>query len=169
MPWTPKHDEQRKTVQGAVAPVNLKALESTIRLRTQNVLSDLPVGEDFDWVDRVSIELTTQMLATLFDFPFEDRRKLTRWSDVATGGPETGVVESDEQRQEELLECLEYFTRLWQERAKKGGRMTLYQCSFMAKQQKICHQKSISEPDSVDCWWKRYYEEFDDLRGDCSK
>ena len=104
----PKHDEQRKTVQGAVAPVNLKALESTIRLRTQNVLSDLPVGEDFDWVDRVSIELTTQMLATLFDFPFEDRRKLTRWSDVATGGPETGVVESDEQRQEELLECLEY-------------------------------------------------------------
>ena len=117
----PKHDEQRKTVQGAVAPVNLKALESTIRLRTQNVLSDLPVGEDFDWVDRVSIELTTQMLATLFDFPFEDRRKLTRWSDVATGGPETGVVESDEQRQEELLECLEYFTRLWQERAKKGG------------------------------------------------
>jgi cytochrome P450 len=116
----PKHDDQRKTVQGAVAPANLKNLESTIRGRVQKVLDELPLGEEFDWVDRVSIELTTQMLATLFDFPFADRRKLTRWSDVATGGPETGVVETDEQRQEELIECLEYFTRLWQERQEQG-------------------------------------------------
>ena len=116
----PKHDDQRKTVQGAVAPANLKNLESTIRGRVQKVLDDLPVGEEFDWVDRVSIELTTQMLATLFDFPFEDRRKLTRWSDVATGGPETGILETEEQRQEELLECLAYFTRLWQERQEQG-------------------------------------------------
>ena len=112
----PKHDEQRKTVQGVVAPRNLQNLESTIRSRVQTILDVLPVGEEFYWVDRVSIELTTQMLATLFDFPFEDRRKLTRWSDVATGGPETGIVESEEQRREELYECLEYFTRLWQER-----------------------------------------------------
>lgn len=112
----PKHDEQRKTVQGVVAPRNLQNLEGTIRSRVQTILDDLPVGEQFNWVDRVSIELTTQMLATLFDFPFEDRRKLTRWSDVATGGPETGIVESEEQRREELYECLEYFTRLWQER-----------------------------------------------------
>ena len=116
----PKHDDQRKTVQGSVAPANLKNLESTIRGRVQKVLDDLPVGEEFDWVDRVSIELTTQMLATLFDFPFEDRRKLTRWSDVATGGPETGVVETEEQRREELMECLEYFMRLWQERQDQG-------------------------------------------------
>ena len=116
----PKHDEQRMTVQGSVAPKNLKNMESTIRGRVQKVLDGLPVGEQFNWVERVSIELTTQMLATLFDFPFEDRSKLTRWSDVATGGPETGVVESEEQRQEELLECLAYFTNLWEERAKKG-------------------------------------------------
>lgn len=112
----PKHDEQRKTVQGVVAPFNLKKLESTIRSRVQNILDGLPVGETFNWVDRVSIELTTQMLATLFDFPFEDRHMLTRWSDVATGGPETGIVETEEQRREELYECLAYFTRLWEER-----------------------------------------------------
>jgi cytochrome P450 len=116
----PKHDEQRMTVQGSVAPKNLKVMESTIRERVQKVLDGLPVGESFNWVERVSIELTTQMLATLFDFPFEDRSKLTRWSDVATGGPETGIVESEEQRQEELLECLAYFTNLWEERAKQG-------------------------------------------------
>ena len=56
------------------------------------------------------------MLATLFDFPFEDRRKLTRWSDVATAGPETGIVESEEQRRTELMECFEYFMSLWHER-----------------------------------------------------
>ncbi len=117
----PKHDDQRKTVQGVVAPANLKNLEGTIRTRVQNILDSLPVGETFNWVDKVSIELTTQMLATLFDFPFEDRRKLTRWSDVATGGPETGVVETEEQRREELYECLAYFQNLWHERVGKEG------------------------------------------------
>ena len=116
----PVHHDQRKTVQGSVAPANLKLMEETIRSRTQTVLDNLPVGEQFDWVDRVSIELTTQMLATLFDFPFEDRRKLTRWSDVATGDEESGIVESEEARQAELYECLEYFMGLWHERAEKG-------------------------------------------------
>ena len=74
------------------------------------------MGETFDWVDRVSIELTTQMLATLFDFPFEDRRKLTRWSDVATASPESGIIESEDQRRAELYECADYFMRLWNER-----------------------------------------------------
>jgi len=111
----PKHDVQRATVSPVVAPRNLADLESTIRERAGAILDSLPVGETFDWVDRVSIELTTQMLATLFDFPFEDRRKLTRWSDVATGAPGT-VVPSVEARREELLECLAYFTKLWNER-----------------------------------------------------
>ena len=113
----PKHDLQRATVSGVVAPPNLAKLEGTIRTRAGSILDALPVGETFNWVDRVSIELTTQMLATLFDFPFEDRRKLTRWSDVATAPPGTGIVDTAEQRQNELLECLAYFTRLWNERA----------------------------------------------------
>jgi cytochrome P450 len=112
----PKHDLQRATVSGVVAPPNLAKMESIIRERTCKVLDELPEGETFNWVERVSIELTTQMLATLFDFPFEDRRKLTRWSDVATAPPGTGIVDTADQRREELLECLAYFTRLWNER-----------------------------------------------------
>ncbi len=116
----PKHDRQRKEVSPVVGPRNLKALEQTIRSRVCTILDSLPVGESFNWVDLVSIELTTQMLATLFDFPFEDRRKLTYWSDVATARIEPGgLVESDEERQGVLRECLEYFSRLWQERAHK--------------------------------------------------
>ena len=112
----PKHDVQRKAVNPVVAPSNLKNMEGLIRERTQNVLDNLPRNEPFDWVKSVSIELTTQMLATLFDFPFEDRYKLTRWSDVATARPGDGVIETDEQRYAELFECLEYFTKLWNER-----------------------------------------------------
>ena len=112
----PKHDEQRKVVSPVVAPMNLKVLESTIRTRACAILDDLPRGETFNWVDRVSIELTTQMLATLFDFPFEERRRLTRWSDVATARPGMGIVETEEQRREELYECLACFTDLWNQR-----------------------------------------------------
>ena len=112
----PKHDKQRKVVSPIVAPENLERLEGTIRARAAKMLDELPRGETFNWVDRVSIELTTQMLATLFDFPFEDRRKLTRWSDVATAVPGHGIVDSEEQRRAELMECAEYFTRLWNER-----------------------------------------------------
>ncbi|MBX3445733.1 MAG: cytochrome P450 [Parvibaculaceae bacterium] len=113
----PKHDEQRKVVSPIVAPANLAKLESTIRERLSRILDELPENEPFNWVDRVSIELTTQMLATLFDFPFEERRKLTRWSDVATATPmEGGLVETEDQRRAELLECAEYFIGLWNER-----------------------------------------------------
>jgi len=87
----------------------------------QTILDDLPAGETFNWVDRVSIELTTQMLATLFDFPFEDRRLLTHWSDVAIATPElTGSnAITEEQRRIEMGQCLDYFTRLWKEREDK--------------------------------------------------
>ena len=112
----PKHDKQRKVVSPIVAPENLERLEGTIRARAAKMLDELPRGETFDWVDRVSIELTTQMLATLFDFPFEDRRKLTRWSDVATAIPGFGIVDTEEQKRQELMDCAAYFTLLWNER-----------------------------------------------------
>ena len=112
----PKHDVQRATVQPVVEPRNLKALEGTIRERAARILDSLPENETFNWVDLVSIELTTQMLATLFDFPFEQRRKLTYWSDVATASPENGVIKSWDERRVELLKCLDCFTRLWNER-----------------------------------------------------
>ena len=117
----PRHDQQRKDVAGAVAPKNLAKLEPLIRSRVQGLMDSLPVGETFDWVDTVSIELTTQMLATLFDFPFEDRRLLTRWSDAATSSPALVGASNmtDEERMGELMDCLECFNQLWKER--EGG------------------------------------------------
>ncbi len=114
----PKHDAQRKAVSPAVAPGNLANLSGLIRQRAAAILDALPRNEAFDWVDRVSIELTTQMLATLFDFPFEDRRLLPYWSDVVTGVPQSidGHANYWEWRDAELMKCLEYFTGLWNAR-----------------------------------------------------
>ena len=114
----PKHDVQRLAVSPIVAPGNLANMEGLIRERTRRVLEALPRGETFDWVDTVSIELTTMMLATLFDFPFEDRRLLTWWSDIATTNPDIDKsrVSSWEERQGELVKMAQYFTRLWNER-----------------------------------------------------
>ncbi|MFK7915136.1 MAG: cytochrome P450 [Pseudomonadales bacterium] len=112
----PDHGPQRKAVNKIVAPASLANFEGLIRSRTTSLLDSLPIGEEFDWVDTVSIELTTQMLATLFDFPFEDRRLLTRWSDVTTAEADSPIVGSQEARIAELMECLTYFKRLKEER-----------------------------------------------------
>jgi len=112
----PKHDLQRKVVSPIVSPANLGRLESTIRERVNTIFDGLPEGETFDWVDKVSIELTTQMLATLFDFPWEDRRKLTYWSDITTAGPNSPLFVSEEHRRAQLMDCAQYFMGLWNER-----------------------------------------------------
>lgn len=114
----PRHDSQRKGVTTAVSPRSLAQMEPIIRERVGKIMDSLPIGEPFDWVDRVSIELTTQMLATLFDFPFERRRKLTFWSDMATASPEIAGDDSvtKEERMAALTECLNEFTEIWNER-----------------------------------------------------
>ena len=122
----PKHDEQRKAVSTIVAPANLNNWQDLIRQRTCKVLDGLPRNETFDWVDRVSIELTTAMLATLFDFPFEDRHLLTHWSDMATSNKATNPdAPEPEVRMAELRKMLGYFTRLWNERINAPPRTDL--------------------------------------------
>ncbi len=128
----PKHDVQRKAVTNVVAPLNLAKLEPIIRERACRILDSLPVGEEFNWVDLVSVELTTQMLATLFDFPFEERRKLTYWSDMATSGELAGGPTPEPVRRAALLECLEVMTGLWNERVNNDPSDDIDLISMMA-------------------------------------
>ena len=114
----PLHSTWRKPVMPGVGGERLQELAAVIRVRVADILDNLPRNEEFDWVEKVSIELTTQMLATLFDFPWEDRHLLTYWSDIATATPQVGAeVVSHEERVRILMECVEYFTKLWNERA----------------------------------------------------
>jgi cytochrome P450 len=122
----PAHGQQRKAVSPAVAPLNLKNFESLIRERAADILDNLPVGETFNWVDRVSVELTARMLATLFDFPYKDRRQLIHWSDITTAVPGvTGEDNDMEARRKALMECAMVFFNLWNERARQEPRSDL--------------------------------------------
>ena len=123
----PDHTVRRRTVAPIVAPTNIANMEATIRRRTADTLDGLPRGEVFDWVDRVSIELTTMMLATLFDFPWEDRRKLTFWSDVAIANVNSpdAPVRSEDERFAELGRMAAYFSKLWNERVNAPPRFDL--------------------------------------------
>jgi cytochrome P450 len=123
----PKHDEQRKVASPIVAPGNLANMEGLIRERTGRVLDALPRGETFDWVKHVSINLTTMMLATLFDFPFEERSKLTYWSDVAICNVRSpdALVHSEEERLAELKKMAEYMLGLFEERKKQPPKFDL--------------------------------------------
>ena len=126
----PEHAEQRRSVAPAFAPSEINRLEEFVRTRTGELLDGLPVDEEFDWVDSVAIELTTGLLAILFDFPWEERRKLTYWSDWM--GDTRGAIDPAwrEQRGKVLFEATSYFSELWAER-KAGGAADLV--SMMAR------------------------------------
>ena len=117
----PKHDEQRKTVSPAVSPANLTIMEPLIRERAGAILDSLPIGEPFDWVDKVSMELTAMTLATLFDMPQEDRRKLTHWSDMVTDAARPRLVETWEQKRAEMGA----YCRLLHEPVERAGQAPL--------------------------------------------
>ncbi|CAI8403473.1 MAG: cytochrome P450 [Rhizobiales bacterium TMED143] len=121
----PRHTPQRKAVQPIASPPAIDSFKDLVRERTARVLDSLPEGETFNWVEHVSIELTVQMLATLFDFPFEDRHKLVRWSDIATASEGSELIVDQKARIAELMECLEYFTKLHNQRVKEDPKFDL--------------------------------------------
>ncbi len=115
----PKHTGQRRTVAPAFTPSEMVRMKDDIVRRTAEILDSLEYGREFDWVDTVSIELTTQMLAILFDFPWEDRRKLTFWSDWAGDIELVKTPELREERLKHMFECGAYFGNLWNQKVGK--------------------------------------------------
>lgn len=115
----PKHDVQRQAVQGVVAPKNLKEMEGLIRSRVQEILDDLPLDTPFDWVERVSKEITARMLATLLDFPYEQRHKLVYWSDTLAGSAEAtgGEISDNDVLFNAAADMAKQFAALWHAKA----------------------------------------------------
>jgi cytochrome P450 len=112
----PDHPARRRTVAPAFTSARLAALESEIRQQTCALLDSLPVGETFDWVERVSTELAAATLATLLGFPQQERRRLLRWSDVMVAKPGGPVVASLEAKLAEMHGCFDEFAQIWRER-----------------------------------------------------
>jgi cytochrome P450 len=135
----PKHTEQRRTVAPAFTPSEITRLAESIRRRTADLLDELPWDREFDWVDTVSVELTTQMLATLFDFPWEDRRLLPYWSDWAGNIELVHNEETRKQRLDVMFEMAGYFAKLWAEKAGSPPQPDLI--SMMAHSEAMSHME----------------------------
>ncbi|MFM5884840.1 MAG: cytochrome P450 [Novosphingobium sp.] len=118
----PHHTAQRRTIAPSFGPSEVAAMKAEIQQRTAEVLDALPIGETFDWVERVSIELTTGMLARLFDFPWEERHKLTYWSDMGGDVERMTTPEGHQSRNAAMTEMGEAFAALWAEKTAKPGK-----------------------------------------------
>ena len=112
----PVHDVQRKTVAPMFTPTRLAAMGDLIRQRAGTILDGLPRGETFNWVREVSVELTGQILATLFDVPQEDRHKLIHWSDTVERISDPDYFDTPAEGFAEIWKCFEYFNEIWQQR-----------------------------------------------------
>ena len=114
----PEHTVRRRVVRPITNRASLQDFSVQVRRRTCKLLDELPRGEVFDWVDRVSTELTGMMLAGMFDFPQTDRRQLIYWSEVATANLKAvgAPIRSEEERYAELQRMADRFAPLWQER-----------------------------------------------------
>ena len=133
----PQHTAQRRTVAPAFGPSEIERMRADTIARTAAVLDTLPVGETFDWVEKVSIELTTQMLAILFDFPWEDRHKLTAWSDALGDIESFNTIEDRQARLAIAYEMGGAFQELWTRKAKNPGQHDLI--SIMLQSDAMSH------------------------------
>jgi cytochrome P450 len=113
----PRHTEQRKVVSPAFNPSQILKLERLVRERTTALMDELPRGETFDWVERISIPLTIGMLCILFDMPFKDWRDIKIWSDMASNvSPDSASEEYYERFMAEMGRMLARFDGLLEER-----------------------------------------------------
>ena len=118
----PHHTAQRRTIAPSFGPSEVAAMKAEVQARTAEVLDSLPIGQAFNWVEKVSIELTTGMLAKLFDFPWEERHKLTYWSDMGGNVELMKTPEDMTQRNAALFEMGSAFAELWQRKAAQPGK-----------------------------------------------
>ena len=117
----PKHDEQRKVVSPVVSPANLKRMEEHIRREVNDILDGLPIGETFDWVENVSVDLTNRVLSELMETPRDERKWLTYWSDIVNMDLDVGgEIDTEYKRYEILKQCGAYFGRIFDERKKQA-------------------------------------------------
>lgn len=113
----PEHDVQRKIVNPIVSPTNLNHMEEVVTKLVNDVLDELPLNEEFDWVSKVSVEVTSRVLAKLMDCPFEDRLQLSEWSDIVNTDVDAGTEITDEYvKLEKLAPMVAYFRKLFAER-----------------------------------------------------
>ena len=123
----PRHDEQRKVASPIVAPDNLANMETADPRTHPNGAGRAAAQRDIR-LGRAGLDQADHNDAGHpVRFPFEERAKLTYWSDVAicnVNDPEA-PVHSELERFEEIKEMAEYMGRLFMERREQPPKFDL--------------------------------------------
>jgi cytochrome P450 len=119
----PVHTRERRAVAPAVSSGRVARLEDQTRAQIAALLDRLPRQEPFNWVERVSNELTTEMIASLFDFPREQRHRLAYWAAVVLTSPEAGALTTSwEERDAIIGDYRSAMLEMWRVRARQPTR-----------------------------------------------
>lgn len=109
----PEHRERRQAITPMVSLSNLSRIEKNIFDLVNDTLDSLPINEPFDWVEKVSIEISIKVLALMMGVPVEDSSLLVRWSNIASTVPKSGTdIETLDQLYFQLRDCYGYFINL---------------------------------------------------------
>ena len=140
----PDHMPRRKAVGPALTQGNVvQGMAPLVRERAGQILDNLPIGKEFDWVDLVSKELTAMTLATLFDFPFEQRRNSPIGPTCSPICPATDRVTSWQQKGEAIFECFGAFHELWNQRVNAAPPATIsFRCSRTIPRRETCRWRN---------------------------
>jgi cytochrome P450 len=115
----PGHSARRKIVAPAFSPGSLTTIAGQLRTWSAQILDALPLDEPFDWVDRVSVELTARTLAWLLGYPQERSRDLIRWSDAMVALVGTPAFPTLADKLRTMQECFDAFDAIWEERLRR--------------------------------------------------
>jgi cholest-4-en-3-one 26-monooxygenase len=117
----PRHTKLRKLVNRGFTPRQISALEPRIRARVRAVLDAATVGQTFDLVRDVAIEVPLQVIAELVGVPEDERHQVFAWTErmMSLDDPELGGSIDDAHAA--IREMFEYADRLAAERTGRDG------------------------------------------------
>jgi cytochrome P450 len=123
----PEQSLHRDVVKVLGLPKAVASFEAQMRTTARDVIARLPREQEFDWVDRVSIEITSTMLAAMMGYPLAEGRQLVHWSDVATCFTDDAdaPVSSESERSAALEKFAEVMTSSLQEHAQEPAAANL--------------------------------------------
>lgn len=95
----PEHRRLRSLVSKGFTPRMIGRLEADLRARARRILSTVPVGTSFEFVNTVAQELPLQAICGLLGIPLQDRAELLKNLDEGLEA-ETGEIIGSEQLRE---------------------------------------------------------------------
>ncbi len=117
----PAHGPIRRAVISRFTSRMLAALEPRLRELAREIMADVPVGEEINFVEDLAGDLPTAVICSLLEIPKDMWPQIRRWSDLQTAGSDPDLGGSPEEVTQASVEMGTYGFELACERKDRGG------------------------------------------------